>query len=91
MFLKKLPESLRNGVVTLLFKKGARTDLGNWRPITLLIFRPEIVLEDFNDENELCFRGPDTPGSGLCSVGEVDHRLLSLGERRHLSCERQTE
>ena len=34
--LQKLPESFGSGVVILPFKKGVRTDLGNWHPITLL-------------------------------------------------------
>ena len=33
-----LPESFREGVVTLLFKKGEVEDIKNWRPITLLNF-----------------------------------------------------
>ncbi|KAG5830188.1 hypothetical protein ANANG_G00307420 [Anguilla anguilla] len=33
---KKLPVSFREGVVTLIFKKGEVEDLKNWRPITLL-------------------------------------------------------
>ena len=43
--LKKLPESFWNGVVTLLFKKGARTDLGNRRPITLFNFDLKLYLK----------------------------------------------
>lgn len=31
-----LPVSFREGVITLLYKKGDRKDLRNWRPITLL-------------------------------------------------------
>ena len=29
-------ESLATGVISLLYKKGDRTDLGNWRPLTML-------------------------------------------------------
>jgi exonuclease III len=32
----KLPSSLREGVISLLFKKGDRQDIKNWRPLTLL-------------------------------------------------------
>ncbi len=32
----QLPESLRLALITLLFKKGDRLDLKNWRPISLL-------------------------------------------------------
>ncbi len=34
--LDRLPESFRIGIVSLLYKQGVRTDLKNWRPITLL-------------------------------------------------------
>ena len=34
--LDRLPDSFRSGIVTLLYKKGDKTDLKNWRPITLL-------------------------------------------------------
>ncbi len=34
--LDRLPGSFRIGIVSLLYKKGDRTDLKNWRPITLL-------------------------------------------------------
>lgn len=36
--LDRLPDSFRVGIVTLLHKKDDRTDLKNWRPITLLNF-----------------------------------------------------
>uniref|UniRef100_A0A8C7IU91 Reverse transcriptase domain-containing protein n=1 Tax=Oncorhynchus kisutch TaxID=8019 RepID=A0A8C7IU91_ONCKI len=36
--LDRLPDSFRVGIVTLLYKKNDRTDLKNWRPITLLNF-----------------------------------------------------
>lgn len=32
----KLPSSLREGVISLMFKKGDKQDLKNWRPLTLL-------------------------------------------------------
>lgn len=32
----KLPSSLREGVISLMFKKGDRQELKNWRPLTLL-------------------------------------------------------
>lgn len=32
----ELPPTLRTGLVTLLYKKGRKEDLANWRPITLL-------------------------------------------------------
>lgn len=31
-----MPESMRKGVISLIFKKGDKTELENWRPITLL-------------------------------------------------------
>ena len=34
--LDQLPDSFRMGIVSLLFKKNDKTDLKNWRPITLL-------------------------------------------------------
>lgn len=36
--LKKgeLPSTMKTGLVTLLYKKGKKDDLANWRPITLL-------------------------------------------------------
>ena len=34
--LDKLPDSFREGIVTLIGKKGDKTDMTNWRPITLL-------------------------------------------------------
>jgi exonuclease III len=34
--LERLPDSFRIGIVSLLHKKGDKTDLRNWRPITLL-------------------------------------------------------
>lgn len=36
--LDRLPDSFRIGIVTLLHKKNDKTDLKNWRPITLLNF-----------------------------------------------------
>ena len=36
--LERLPDSFRLGIVTLLHKKDDKTDLKNWRPITLLNF-----------------------------------------------------
>ena len=36
--LPRLPASFRVGIVTLLYKKGDRTDIRNWRPVTLLNF-----------------------------------------------------
>ena len=36
--LSRLPDSFRTGIVTLLHKKDDKTDLKNWRPITLLNF-----------------------------------------------------
>lgn len=32
----ELPATMRTGLVTLLYKKGKKEDLANWRPITLL-------------------------------------------------------
>lgn len=32
----ELVETMRTGLVTLLYKKGTKEELGNWRPITLL-------------------------------------------------------
>ncbi len=32
----ELPPTMRTGLVTLLYKKGKKEDLANWRPITLL-------------------------------------------------------
>ncbi len=32
----KLPPSMREGTISLLFKKGDRKDIKNWRPLTLL-------------------------------------------------------
>ena len=60
-----LPESFREGVVTLLFKKGEASDLRNWRPITLLNFdlklfskvltlRMATVLEDVIHPDQTC-------------------------------------
>lgn len=34
--LDQLPDSVRVGLVTLLYKGKDKTDLKNWRPITLL-------------------------------------------------------
>lgn len=34
--LDRLPDSFRAGIVTLVKKKGDKTDMTNWRPITLL-------------------------------------------------------
>ena len=34
--LDRLPDSFRSGIVKLLYKKEDKTDLKNWRPITLL-------------------------------------------------------
>jgi len=36
LHIGKLPSSLREGVISLLFKKGDRQELKNWRPLTLL-------------------------------------------------------
>ncbi|KAJ8352436.1 hypothetical protein SKAU_G00239120 [Synaphobranchus kaupii] len=32
----KMPSSMREGIIHLLYKKGDRKELGNWRPVTLL-------------------------------------------------------
>ena len=63
--LDRLPDSFRVGIVSLLFKKGDRTDLRNWRPITLLnfdlklfskilSFRMSTVLEDLIHPDQAC-------------------------------------
>uniref|UniRef100_A0A3B5QY84 Reverse transcriptase domain-containing protein n=1 Tax=Xiphophorus maculatus TaxID=8083 RepID=A0A3B5QY84_XIPMA len=33
---EKLPNSMNQGMISLLYKKGEKTDLKNWRPLTLL-------------------------------------------------------
>uniref|UniRef100_A0A9J8CAK8 Reverse transcriptase domain-containing protein n=1 Tax=Cyprinus carpio carpio TaxID=630221 RepID=A0A9J8CAK8_CYPCA len=63
--LDRLPDSFRIGIVSLLYKKGDRTDLKNWRPITLLnldckLFskilatRMSTVLEDVIHPDQAC-------------------------------------
>ncbi len=63
--LDRLPDSFRTGIVSLLHKKGDRTDLKNWRPITLLNFdcklfskilatRMSTVLEDVIHPDQAC-------------------------------------
>lgn len=63
--LDRLPDSFRTGIVSLLYKKGDRTDLKNWRPITLLNFdcklfskvlatRMSTVLEDVIHPDQAC-------------------------------------
>jgi len=63
--LDRLPDSFRVGIVSLLHKKGDRTDLRNWRPITLLNFdckifskilsmRMSTVLEDVIHPDQAC-------------------------------------
>ena len=32
----KLPKTMTQGLITLLYKSGPKEDFGNWRPITLL-------------------------------------------------------
>ena len=61
----RLPDSFRTGIVTLLHKKDDKTDLKNWRPITLLNFdcklfskllsgRMSQVLEDVIHPDQAC-------------------------------------
>ncbi|XP_077060974.1 uncharacterized protein LOC143713527 [Siphateles boraxobius] len=63
--LDRLPDSFRVGIVTLLYKKGDKTDLRNWRPITLLNYdcklfskilatRMSTVLEDVIHLDQAC-------------------------------------
>jgi exonuclease III len=63
--LDRLPDSFRIGIVSLLQKKGDKTDLRNWRPITLLnvdckLFskilatRMSTVLEDVIHPDQAC-------------------------------------
>ena len=63
--LDRLPDSFRVGTVCLLHKKGDRTDLTNWRPITLLnadckffskllAMRMSTVLEDVIHPDQTC-------------------------------------
>ena len=63
--LDRLPDSFRVGIVTLLHKKDDRTDLKNWRPITLLNFdlklfskilakRMSMVLEEVIHPDQTC-------------------------------------
>ncbi|KAJ8335374.1 hypothetical protein SKAU_G00387160 [Synaphobranchus kaupii] len=39
----RLGDSMREGVITLLFKKGEQVDLRNWRPVTLLCVDYKII------------------------------------------------
>lgn len=61
----RLPDSFRVGIVTLLHKKKDKTDLKNWRPITLLNFdcklfskvlasRMSLVLEEVIHPDQAC-------------------------------------
>ena len=63
--LSRLPDSFRVGIVTLLHKDKDKTDLKNWRPITLLNFdcklfskilatRMSLVLEDLIHPDQAC-------------------------------------
>ena len=63
--LDRLPDSFRVGIVTLLYKNKDKTDLRNWRPITLLNFdcklfskllasRMSLFLEDVIHPDQAC-------------------------------------
>ena len=63
--LSRLPDSFRVEIVTLLYKDSDKTDLKNWRPITLLNFdcklfskilatRMSLVLEELIHLDQAC-------------------------------------
>ena len=70
--LDRLPDSFRIGIVSLLYKKGDRTDIRNWRPITLLNLDCKLF-SSFIKTNVDSFRGRDPPGSNLRRSWKEDH------------------
>ena len=75
----KLPSSMREGTISLLFKKGCKKDIKNWRPLTLLgvdrkilakalFFRLQEVAGDVVGDDQTCVIPGRTMSDSLALV-----------------------
>ena len=87
----KLPPSLREGTISLLFKKGDKKEIKNWRPLTLLgvdrkilakalFFRLQDVVEEIVGVEQTCVIPGRSMNDSLalirdCYLYAMDHKL----------------
>lgn len=68
----EMPKSLREGVITLIYKKGDKRDIRNWRPITLLNVDYKIVARLIADR----VWQSDWGAAGVCGSWSTNLSLL---------------
>lgn len=83
--------SQRTGLITLLYKKGDRTDLKNWRPISLLncdykilakmiSLRLANVLENIIQPHQTC----SVPNRSIITNGLLLRDLVQIAEEKNI-------
>ena len=87
----RMSASQRTGLITLLYKKGDRTDLKNWRPISLLncdykilskmiSLRLAKVLEDIIEPDQTC----SVPNRSIITNGLLLRDLIQIANEKNL-------
>jgi hypothetical protein len=74
----QLPSSMRNGVITLIPKKGDLTALSNWRPITLLNTDYKLITRCLSSRISSVLPSLITTDQSYCVPGRTIYTNLHL-------------
>ena len=81
-----LPTTLRRAYVTLVYKKGERNDLSNWRPISLLNVDYKIIAKTLANRLQMTVDGIISSDQTACIPGRtIEDNLFTLRDAIHYS------
>jgi exonuclease III len=76
---KQLPLSMRKGVITLIYKKGDKRLLKNWRPISLLNVDYKILARVMSDRLKQVMPSIISPEQSCCVIGrDISDTIASV-------------